>query len=375
MPIKVTHVVRQYYPSVGGMEDVVQNIARQQLEHHGQIPTIVTLDRLFTNTESTLPPTEMHHGIRIVRLPYKGSTRYPLAPAVINKLFEADVVHVHGVDFFYDYLAWTKPFHRRPLVASTHGGFFHTEFASRMKKAYFNTITRASSVAYDRVVGTSKNDGDLFRDVVSSEKLSVIENGVNVEKYSDKSSLTLAPVAIYFGRWSGNKGLPETIELFRELVAQNSAWQLIIAGREYDYSTAQLAEMVAKHNLTNNVRIVANPSEQQLSELIGQASYYVCLSRHEGFGIAPIEGMSAGLMPLLSDIPPFRNLVQQSGFGVLLNVADLPGAAAQIAELHRQGAYTQMHRREATQQFVQRYSWRHIADSYVNIYKELAPSA
>jgi alpha-1,3-mannosyltransferase len=372
MTIKVSHIVRQYAPSVGGMEDVVQNIARHQLRQHGHAPTIITLDRVFTHPEQTLPASDTIDGIPVIRLPYNGSSRYPIAPSVLSQIGEADVIHVHGVDFFYDYLAWTKWWHRRPLIASTHGGFFHTEFASKLKNLYFKTVTRASSIAYDRIVGTSNNDGDLFRPIVSGSKLSVIENGVNVEKYSGKASLQLTPVAIYFGRWSANKGLAETITLLRFLVTQDPSWQLIIAGREYDLSQKDLQKLLEQNQLAAHVRIVPNPSEQQLAALIGQSSYYICLSRHEGFGIAPIEGMSAGLVPLLSDIPPFRNLVTQSGLGLLINVVDLPASAAHIAELHRSGESDHAVRRQAVQQFADRYSWSRIADSYIDIYKELA---
>jgi alpha-1,3-mannosyltransferase len=371
MPIKVAHLVRQYYPSIGGMEDVVQNIARHQRDYHGHVPAIITLNRLFRNSAEVLPSEDEVDGIRVVRLPYYGSTRYPLAPSVLSHVRDADVIHVHGVDFFYDYLALTKVVHRRPLVASTHGGFFHTAFASRLKKIYFNTITRSTSAAYDRIVGTSENDGAVFRDIVRSPRLSVIENGVNVQKYAGRGAPQLKPVMIYFGRWSVNKGLIETLALFRELVAQHREWQLIIAGREYDHTVAELTELIVQHALTGHVRLVASPSEPQLAELIAQASYYVCLSRHEGFGIAPIEGMSAGLTPVLSDIPPFRNLVEKSGMGLLVNPQQLDQAAAQIAGLHAQGEAAYAARRTAAQRFVQQYDWRHIADRYVQIYQDL----
>ncbi|MDY7576652.1 glycosyltransferase family 4 protein [Actimicrobium sp. CCI2.3] len=374
MTIKVTHIVRQYAPSVGGMEDVVQNIARQQIEHHGQIPTIVTLDRVFTRPTEVLPHNETIDGVNVIRLPFKGSSRYPLAPGVLKQLAGADVVHVHGVDFFYDYLALTKYIHRRPLVASTHGGFFHTEFASTLKKVYFNTMTRASSLAYDRVIGTSNNDADLFKSVVAKSKLCVIENGVNVEKYSGKASAQLSPVAIYFGRWSSNKGLIETIELFSQLVTADPTWQLIIAGREYDFSHEDLLALVNKYQLAANIQIVPNPSEQDLAALIGKASYYICLSRHEGFGIAPIEAMSAGLIPILSDIPPFRKLVTQSGLGILLTVTNLPLCVKQVAELHQQVMASFAEKRSAVQRFVKRYSWNDIAERYVDIYKDIVRS-
>jgi len=372
MSIKVVHLVRQYHPSVGGMEDVVQNIARHQLQQHGHQPRIVTLDRLFRNSDEILPSEDEVQGIRVTRLPYRGSTRYPLAPSVLQHIRDADVVHVHGVDFFYDYLALTKPWHRKPLIASTHGGFFHTAFASTLKRVYFNTVTRSTSMAYDRVIGTSDNDGAIFSDIMQSPKLSVIENGVNVEKFAGRGAQALAPVMIYFGRWSVNKGLIETLALFKEIAARRPEWKLIIAGREYDHTRQELMQMVEKDGLAGKVEIVDSPDENQLAALIGKASYYVCLSRHEGFGIAPIEGMSAGLTPILSDIPPFRNLIEKSGMGILLNKNAMAQEALRIIALHDQGSDAYLQRRVALQDFVQQYSWRHIADRYVDIYRDLA---
>ena len=42
----IVHVVRQFAPSVGGLEDVVRELSRRQLES-GFAVRIVTLDRTF----------------------------------------------------------------------------------------------------------------------------------------------------------------------------------------------------------------------------------------------------------------------------------------------------------------------------------------
>lgn len=374
MPIKVVHIVRQYAPSMGGMEDVVQNIARQQREHHDQLPRIVTLNRLFRNSSEYLAPEAVVNGVGVVRLPFHGTSRYPLCPQVLQYVGDADVIHVHGVDFFFDYLALTKALHRRPLVASTHGGFFHTAFASRLKKVYFNTVTRMSCMGYDKIIATSENDGAIFRRITGGPKLEVIENGVNVEKYSDLSSPSPTRTMIYFGRWSVNKGLLETLELFRRLHAREPDWKLIIAGREYDHTAAEFHQWVRQHALEDAVRIVPNPSDQELAALIGQAGYFICLSRHEGFGIAPIEAMSAGLTPLLSNIPPFRNLIEQSGFGQLLGEADVEGNIDRLLKLHaaQSDPSSYVRRRAQMRHFADRYNWRHIATRYADVYRALA---
>lgn len=371
MSLRVTHVVRQFYPSIGGMEEVVLNIARQQREHHGHVPHIITLDRLFRNTRVPLPARDDIEGIPITRLPFYGSSRYALCPSVMQHLGNTDLIHVHGVDFFFDYLAAIRPFHRRPLIASTHGGFFHTAFASRLKKLYFDSITRASTLAYDKVVATSDNDGDVFRRIVPASKMVVIENGVNIEKYSNQSSLHPAKTLIYFGRWSENKRLLDTLNWFQALLARQDGWHLIIAGREYDLTAATLLSAIAQKNLTAHVTVVAQPSDAVLAKLIAQASYFICQSRHEGFGIAPIEAMSAGLIPLLSDIPPFRNLIAQSGLGLVLKPGEEAAQISHLLEMHAQHATAHGKQRAAAQAFVDRYHWKRVADKYVALYQSL----
>lgn len=372
MPVKVTHIVRQYLPSIGGMEEVVRNIAMHQVRK-GQATRIITLNRLFRNTEEQLPAREMIDGIEVVRLPYYGSSRYPICPFILGELGDADVIHVHGVDFFYDFLAATKWIHKRPLILSTHGGFFHTSFASRAKLAYFNSISRLSSFAYDSIVATSANDGQLFSKIVSAPKLQVIENGVDTDKYADEAALELQPTLIYFGRWSANKGLVEALDLFAQLRDRDDRWHLIIAGREYDHDLNELRTRVENLHLNGHVTLAANPSDDEIRDLIQQSSYFLCLSHHEGFGIAPIEGMSAGLTPILSDIPPFKRLVDNSRLGFNITADTTTKAVIdQLLQLHEQGndAYTE--RRAAAMAFAKHYAWPKVADRYLALYEELA---
>jgi len=368
---KVTHVVRQYLPSVGGMEEVVRNIAAEQLKETGETPHIITLNRLFTDPSQQLPSEEMIDGCRVTRLPYSGSSRYPLCPQVLALAKDAEVLHVHGVDFFYDFLALTRPIHRKPLILSTHGGFFHTDYAGKLKKLWFNTLTRFSAFAYNRVVATSENDGVLFRQVVSSERLEVIENGVDTIKYSDCASLTKTRTLIYFGRWSSNKGLLQTLDLLKALREQGDPWQLIIAGREYDYTAASLGRAIDERGLNDAVQVVSSPSNETLRTLISQATYFVCLSRHEGFGLAAIEALSAGLVPVLSRIPPFERLVELGSEGTLIDPSDPARGARAVIELNECDDSAAKARRTSAMAFARNYGWSGVAAQYFNLYRAI----
>lgn len=368
MTLKVVHVVRQYLPSRGGMEDVVFNIARTQRDLHGQRPRVVTLDRVFRQPE-VLPADEVIEGIPVHRLSYSGSERYPFFPAVLGHVGDADVVHVHGIDFAFDYLSLTRFLHRKPMVACTHGGFFHTSFAQKAKKVFFHSVTRCTARGYRRILASSTNDGEMFKQVVPEERVRVIENGVDIDKFADASSRTLTQTLIYVGRWTAHKGLDRTLALLAALRRADPRWRLIIAGREYDdINRHVLAQMVEAAGVTDAVALLPNPDNDTLRVAIGQASYGVCLSRHEGFGLAAIESMSAGLIPILSAIPPFERLAGESLLPLIVP-DDAAAAALAVQALHRRVAASHGALRAQAQKAVQRYSWRNVVGAYVEEYE------
>ena len=183
----IVHVVRQFHPGVGGLETVVRELASAQVKA-GHRVRVVTLDRLF-NVAGTqkLPAREMLDGIEIIRIAYFGSSRYPLAFSALRHIKDADLVHVHAIDFFFDYLAWTKPWHGRKLVVSTHGGFFHTKYASLLKRVWFQTVTRLSLKFYAGVAAVSASDFERFSSIRPSGMV-CIENGANVSTFRDAAA-------------------------------------------------------------------------------------------------------------------------------------------------------------------------------------------
>lgn len=375
--MKVAHIVRQYIPSIGGMEEVVRNLAGHQRQRGTYLPSVITLDRLFRAPDAALPAEAVIDGIPVFRLGYRGSERYPFCPHVLQHLADYDLVHVHGVDFFFDFLSNTRWLHGKPLIASTHGGFFHTAYAARLKRIFFHSATRTSCLGYRRIVGTSQNDGDIFRAITSAPRLQVIENGVDVDKFHEAGSPALRPAIVYFGRWSVNKGLHETLQMFAALCDRQPQedWSLRILGREYDLSAEQLRQQAEQLGISHRVHVHANPSNAEIREALAQASYFVSLSHHEGFGIAPIEAMSAGLQPLLSPIPPFEKLVRETGCGLLLTDADPVSQAVHIVQWHQQArqsgdvAYTECRRRAMNA--AQRYSWSEVGRLYDQQYAQV----
>ena len=212
----IVHVVRQFHPGVGGLENVVLELASAQASAGNRV-RVVTLDRLFNERASKdCPRSRPSTGSRSYGFPYFGSSRYPIAPAVLRHIKDADLVHVHAIDFFFDYLAWTKPIHGRTLVASTHGGFFHTAYAAWLKRLWFSTVTRLSMKFYAGVAAVSASDFERFRSV-RPKGMVCIENGVNVSKFYDASGRDFRKSILSIGRFAKNKRIDLLIDFVQAL--------------------------------------------------------------------------------------------------------------------------------------------------------------
>ncbi len=177
--MKILHVVRQFYPMIGGLENYVLHLSNHQIKNGHEVG-IATLNRNFITGER-LPKNEiLSTGQMIIRVPYSGMKKYPVAPKIFNLIKNYDVIHVHAIDFFADFLAFSQFIHKRKLILTTHGGFFHTNWGTTFKKLYFKAITRQSLKRYSAVIGCSDNDVNLFKNICPD--IILIENGVDTFK-------------------------------------------------------------------------------------------------------------------------------------------------------------------------------------------------
>ena len=360
----VRHVVRQFSPMIGGLEDAVAQLAAHLQRDHGISGSVVTLNRPFNDRGRQLPDIGMHMGIPIRRIPFFGSTRYPIALGVLKELGDADIIHVHGIDFFFDFLAATRLLHRRSLVASTHGGFFHTDFASTAKRAWFSSITRLSAKSYKRIFGSSENDAMTFRRIAPQQTLA-IENGVNIDKWHNASAPELCPTMIFIGRFSVNKDVPGLIRLLGSL---GSTWRLILAGQPSDLSVDDLRAIIEAEGVVDKVEIHVGADDATLRTLISRSSYIASASRYEGFGLSIVEGMSAGLIPLLRPIPPFKKLVERAGCGLLVDMDAPVSAALKVQEFHSTASLSMRTKAIVT---AAEFSWTGVAERFAAEYQDI----
>jgi alpha-1,3-mannosyltransferase len=364
----IVHVVRQFHPCIGGLEGVVLELATAQIAS-GHAVRVLTLNRVFNDSEGkVLPDRDRIRGIEVVRVPFFGPCRYPIALAAIKHIGDADIVHVHGIDFFADYLAWTKPLHHKKLVVSTHGGYFHTPFAARLKQFYFSTVTRLTLTWYPGVAAVSATDYELFS-TIRPRGMVCVENGVDIFRYFGAASPTPVKSILAIGRFATHKRLDLVMLFVAALRRRDSHWTLRVAGRPWDLTASDVISLAAEAGIREALELITLPSEAEVRKLMAGCSVIATASEYEGFGLTAVEGMSAGLIPLLSDIPSFRRLFDQSRIGMILDFNNAESASARFVEKWTDFETNYAAYRKSLMSVSGKYEWSHVSGKYQGLYE------
>jgi alpha-1,3-mannosyltransferase len=365
--MRIVHVVRQFSPCIGGLENVVRDIAFAQAQNGHQV-RVVTLNRHFATGAALEPAVEMMNDVEVVRLPYKGSRRYPFAPSVLKHIKDADLVHVHAIDFFFDFLALTSFFHRKKMVLSPHGAFFHTSFAAKLKKIYFHIITRLALTRYRSVICLSEHDFELFK-TIRKNGMTWWDYGIDTTKFRDGGARQPATSIFTLSRFSVNKRVDRLMDFLAALRQRDPRWTLTIAGTEWDYNETSLKEMAERKGVSDVTSILVRASDEVLQERMGQSSIFASASEYEAFGIAPVEGLSAGMIPLLSDIHSYSSVVASTGIGINVDFDNPEKAVDQFLSYWNtvEADYSRI-RQEAMKQ-AEPYDWSSVARKFEPVYE------
>lgn len=356
--MRICHIVRQFHPAVGGLENFVADLARAQIAQ-GHSCEVLTLNRIFRSYRDKLPDKNRAHGLKVVRVPAIGGPRlfHPIIPT--EKLETYDVLHVHGVDGMFDRIARHPRRKGQAVIATSHGLFFHTPWMRTAKHVYLNTFTRLAALRYDLVIANSRADEKRLRGVC--RRVVRLPNGVTPLSAGMSTGRDL----LYVGRLASHKRVDRLLAALSAPALSGA--RLHVVGPEWDVSVGYLSREAARIGIEDRVTFHGRLHQEQLETLVKSCGVFVSASQYEGFGMSMIESMSAGLVPVVQPNESFEELMRASPVGSLVDFGDPPAAARAIrGELDRLNEDT----RRAAMAFANRFSWRSHAERTLGYYEQ-----
>jgi sugar transferase (PEP-CTERM/EpsH1 system associated) len=259
-----------------------------------------------------------------------------------------------------------------PFIVSTE----HTMGQENWSRRLLNRIT---SHLCDRVIAVSQSVGTFASRVIGIEadRIVVIPNGIEVEKF--QSSLTPAQarhriglsdetdVVGTVGTLRRVKGTEILLQAFSQLFPRWPQAKLLIVGdgpeREH------LQQMTQRAGLDHST--IFTGERRDVADLLAAMSVFVLPSHWEGFGLAVVEAMAAGLPVVATRVGSLPEVISERETGLLVSPADPTAMASAIEYLLNNPQLRSKMGRAGRQRAKTRYSREQMVAKTEELYTSL----
>jgi glycosyltransferase involved in cell wall biosynthesis len=175
---------------------------------------------------------------------------------------------------------------------------------------------------------------------VSPEKVAVLENSVDYDRFADvsiskadaKQKLGLPSGAFVFGmvgRLAPTKGLPYLIEAFSKVRAQKPSAHLVLLGE--GPCKAELQEQASHLSCRDSVHFLGHRGD--IEQLIRGMDVFVLSSVAEGMPRAILEVMAAGIPCIATRVGGIAEIMSSDDVGILVPAKDSEALAKAMIDL------------------------------------------
>lgn len=362
---KIIQVTSYYPPHLGGMENVVAQIAERFVEK-GYVVSVYTSNIGYSRNTVISSKPQVH---------YLKSIEFAHTPIIFTLFLRLlvlprqSLIHLHIAQAFSPEIVYLiSKLKGIPYIAHIHyianpsgpWGFLLKPY----KKWFLKRVLKSA----EEIICLS----ELQKKYIASEytlpleSLIVIPNGV-AEKYftEKKTSENAVPHLLFVGRLVALKNLPLLIEAISQM--QSSIFLDIVGEGE---ERNNLETLIQRYRL-QNVKLHGKKTGKELIELYKSANIFVLPSSQEAFSLAMLEALAAGLPIVASDLPEIRQVLDECG--ILIQNPTAANYAKALDELISNKSKIQTLSALSVQK-ARSYSWVSVLDAIERVYKEVINS-
>jgi glycosyltransferase involved in cell wall biosynthesis len=353
-PLRVLHVTPYYADAwgYGGIPRVSVSLARG-LARRGHDVTVVTTDA-GDATARAATRAESADGVQIQvfpnlsnRLAYHLQFFVPLGLGAWLRRHARGltVAHLHACHHLPGVIAAR---HLRaagvPYVLSPHGTAPRIERRRIAKWLFDTTLGRGVLEGAARVIAVSEAERrQLLSLGVPEPKIRVVPNPLDLSEFSPpiprgefrrRLGLDARPLVLFLGKLTPRKGVDVLVEAMAALRREDAV--LVIAGNDLGAGRA-IRRLVERRRLAGRTIFTGLLRGRTRLEALADADVVVYPSRHEVFGLVPLEALCCGTPVLVADDSGCGEVIGRVGGGRVLPQGDAGALAAAIQEMLAHG--------------------------------------
>ena len=171
-----------------------------------------------------------------------------------------------------------------------------------------SAIRKASAIIC--VSKNTKKDVLEYYPFINPEKIKVIYNGVNNDFHRLENETSASKVLLYIGGRNIHKNFPYVLKLLSSEYCMNNNFSLIIIGG--GSLTHNEVKLIKTYGIYDKVKQLNHQTNKQLNKIYNSAFALIYPSFYEGFGIPPLEAMSAGCPVICSNTSSLPEIMEES---------------------------------------------------------------
>lgn len=248
---------------------------------------------------------------------------------------------------------------------------------------YLDWSTNRSLKVAKKIIAVSqftKNDLLKYYNTAKAEKIVVIHNGYNQEKYNTKQDKKKAeeilnkygiikPYFLYVGRLEKKKNTPRLLEAFSLIKENYPDWpiNLVLVGKA-SYGYDEVKYVIEDYHLSPLINMPGWIDDDDMVYIYQSSLAFIFPTKHEGFGIPVLEAMASETPTVISDLPVLREVAGNASlFFDQNNVQAISEALIKIY----QDESLRLNLKEKGLKRVEQFSWQKTANLTLDLINKL----
>ena len=309
---------------------------------------------------------------RSLFLEYSGFFMYLGIKKLIDRIYEVfpfDLIHAHVALPDGQAANYLKKKYKVPTVITVHGQDFQSTINKSVKcrNKLFEVLDSA-----DKIITVSTKLKDIVKDQSFSSKITVINNGIDIEDclpYSLPENVLNGKRIISISNLKKTKGIDLNLGAISSLVRKYPDLEYYVVGDGEERNS--LENFKDELNLEDNVFFLGRLDHNQAMQKLAEADIFCLPSWQEGFGVAYIEAMSMGKPVIGVQGEGISDVINHGQNGLLVKPKDVDEVIGALETLLSDPAQAKSLGDAGRKTVLEGYTWLQNAGKTIEIYEHL----
>jgi len=379
--MKIAHVSSEYYPTIGGVGQVVKELAERQVSSGHEVHVFTSdwdKEKRIKKSEEIINGVFVHRCYHIARVANFATIWPSIFFELLTKNF--DIIHSHAFGHVHSILAS----YVAKLKGTTHIHTTHCPWTDANRSTLgrlgviisYNFFSRLALKLTDKIIAITPWEFNFLKKFGAKDNQIVnIPNGMSElffikikdNKFKKKHKInSKEKLVLFFGRLNITKGPDNFVQIAKLILKERRDVTFVIRGPD------EGMRKTVRKLIGGEKKIILLPEtrdRRKIIEMYQSADVFVLPSFREGLPLTLFEAMASGLPIVASPVNGIPYEMSESENGFLVNYGDNETFKVKILKLLNDKNLSERISKNNIKK-AQNYKWDKISEKTIEIYQQ-----